>query len=65
MVHDEGAELAASKRQTTFAKMAREQAIREKRVRKQEKKDDKKQAAIDAANGITPETPPVEAEPLS
>jgi len=48
--------LAASKRQTTFAKMAREQAMREKRVRKQEKKDDKKQAAIDAANGeSTPE----------
>jgi len=48
--------LAASKRQTTFAKMAREQAMREKRVRKQEKKDEKKQAAIDLANGvITPE----------
>ena len=44
--------MAASKRQTTFAKMAREQAMREKRVRKQEKKDDKKQAAIDAANGV-------------
>jgi hypothetical protein len=47
-----GLNLAASKRQTTFAKMAREQAMREKRVRKQEKKDDKKQAAIDAANGV-------------
>jgi len=36
--------------------MAREQAMREKRVRKQEKKDEKKQAAIDLANGvITPE----------
>ena len=46
--------MAASKRQTTFAKMAREQAIREKRVRKQEKKDDKKQAALDAANGTAP-----------
>ncbi len=43
--------------------MAREQAMREKRVRKQEKKDDKKQAAIDAANGVvTPETPPVDEE---
>ena len=31
--------------------------MREKRVRKQEKKDDKKQAAIDAANGIFPEAP--------
>jgi len=53
--------LAASKRQTTFAKMAREQAMREKRVRKQEKKDDKKQAAIDAANGVVaPEAEPVD-----
>ena len=52
--------MAASKRQTTFAKMAREQAIREKRVRKQEKKDDKKQAALDAANGIVPGTPAVD-----
>ncbi len=50
--------MAASKRQTTFAKMAREQAMREKRVRKQEKKDDKKQAAIDAANGETTPAPP-------
>lgn len=38
--------------------MAREQAMREKRVRKQEKKDDKKQAAIDAANGETTPAPP-------
>jgi hypothetical protein len=43
--------------------MAREQAMREKRVRKQEKKDDKKQAAIDAANpDLMPETPPVAEE---
>jgi hypothetical protein len=61
--HDGRADLAASKRQTTFAKMAREQAMREKRVRKQEKKDDKKQAAIDAANGVVrPETPAVDEE---
>jgi hypothetical protein len=59
----EGLTLAASKRQTTFAKMAREQAMREKRVRKQEKKDDKKQAAIDAANGVVrPETPAIDEE---
>jgi hypothetical protein len=44
--------MAASKRQTTFAKLAREQAMRERRVRKQEKKDDKKQAAADLAAGI-------------
>ena len=37
--------------------MAREQAIREKRVRKQEKKDDKKQAALDAASGESPVAP--------
>lgn len=43
--------------------MAREQAMREKRVRKQEKKDDKKQAAIDAANPeITPEESLVSSE---
>jgi hypothetical protein len=39
---------SSSKRQTTMAKLAREQAVREKRARKQEKKDDKKQAAADA-----------------
>ena len=35
---------ASSNRQTTMAKMAREQAVRERRTRKQAKKDDKKQA---------------------
>lgn len=39
--------MAASKRQTTFAKLAREQALKERRVRKQEKKDDKKRAAAE------------------
>ena len=45
--------------------MAREQAMREKRVRKQETKDDKKQAAIDAANGVVApvEQPADEEEP--
>ena len=38
---------SSSKRQTTMAKIAREQKIRERRVRKQEKKDDKKQAAAE------------------
>ena len=48
--------MAASKRQTTFAKLAREQAMRERRMRKQEKKDDKKQAAAAlAAGGETPD----------
>jgi hypothetical protein len=31
-----------------MAKLAREQAVREKRARKLEKKEDKKQAAVDA-----------------
>jgi hypothetical protein len=39
---------SSSKRQTTMAKLAREQAVREKRARKLEKKEDKKQAAADA-----------------
>ena len=34
----------ASKRQTTMAKMAREQAVRERRARKQEKRDLKRAA---------------------
>lgn len=36
---------SSSKRQTTMAKMAREQAVREKRARKLEKKEYRKQAA--------------------
>lgn len=36
--------MAASKRQTTMAKLAREQSVRERRVRKQEKRDAKKLA---------------------
>ena len=55
--------MAASKRQTTHAKMAREQKMRERRLLKQEKKDDKKQAAIDLANGvIAPVEQPVDEE---
>ena len=41
--------MAASKRQTTMAKLAREQAVKERRVRKQEKKDNKKRAAAELA----------------
>ena len=44
---------SSSKRQTTMAKLAREQAVREKRARKQEKRDDKKQAAVDALTAET------------
>ncbi len=49
---------SSSKRQTTMAKFSREQALRERRARKQEKKDDKKQAAL------TPDSQPVD-EPLT
>ena len=41
--------MASSKRQTTMAKMMREQAVRERRARKQEKKDERKQAALEQA----------------
>jgi hypothetical protein len=48
--HDEeGLRMAASKRQTTRAKMDREQAVRERRVRKQQKREDRKHLAADAA----------------
>ena len=46
--------MASSKRQTTFAKMQREQAVKERRARKQEKKDEKKQAAAELAAGVEP-----------
>lgn len=42
--------MAASKRQTTHAKMAREQKMRERRALKQEKKDDKKLAAAEGGD---------------
>ncbi len=37
---------SSSKRQTTMAKFSREQALRERRARKQEKKDERKNAAL-------------------
>lgn len=40
----------ASKRQTTMAKIAREQAVRERRARKLEKREKKKAAALEKAN---------------
>ena len=46
---------SSSKRQTTMAKVAREQAVREKRARKQEKKELRKQAAAGPAEAeVTP-----------
>ena len=51
--------MAASKRQTTFAKMQREQAVKERRARKQEKRDEKKLAAAAMLPGSVEE--PIEA----
>ena len=51
--------MAASKRQTTFAKMQREQAVKERRARKQEKRDEKKLAAAAMLPGNVEE--PIEA----
>jgi hypothetical protein len=47
--------MASSKRQTTMAKMMREQAVRERRARKQEKKDERKQAALEQSTDPNPE----------
>ncbi len=41
---------SSSKRRTTMAKLNRESAVRERRLRKQAKKDMRKQAAADAAS---------------
>jgi hypothetical protein len=54
--------MASSKRQTTMAKMMREQAVRERRARKQEKKDERKQAALEQSADPDPENA-VPAEP--
>jgi hypothetical protein len=47
--------MASSKRQTTMAKMMREQAVRERRARKQEKKDERKQAALEQTANPDPD----------
>jgi hypothetical protein len=54
---------SSSKRQTTMAKFSREQALRERRARKQEKKDDRKQAA--ALGPVEAETTPAAADEAS
>jgi hypothetical protein len=54
---------SSSKKKTTFAKMNREAAVRERRVLKQAKKDARKQAAAEASEPAAPsetETPPVD-----
>ena len=45
---------SSSKKKTTFAKMNRENAVRERRLRKQAKKDARKQAAAAAPEGEAP-----------
>ena len=51
---------SSSKRQTTWTKMQREQAVRERRLRKQEKRDLKKQAR-NPGGGETDAAQPVDA----
>jgi len=50
---------SSSKKRTTMAKLNRENAVRERRARKQAKKDAKKQAAANLPGGST-ETPTAE-----
>ncbi len=56
----------SSKRQTTMAKMKREQSVRERRVRKQEKKEERKRAAAElkAMGGVAPILDPETGLPL-
>lgn len=61
----------SSKRQMTMAKMQREQAVRERRAKKLEKKQAKKRAAAEVASGALPvevadaidDQPPTDASP--
>jgi hypothetical protein len=48
---------SSSKKKTTMAKINRENAVRERRLRKQARKDARKQAAAEAATGPQAETP--------
>lgn len=52
---------SSTKRQQTMAKLSRERALKEKRVRKQEKKDERKLAAAESA--VAAETPQELGEP--
>jgi hypothetical protein len=51
---------SSSKRQTTMAKMARERALKERRALKQQKKDERKQAAAEARSAKAAESTPFE-----
>ena len=46
----------ASKRQTTMAKIAREQSVRERRLKKQEKKEARRAAKLNPESADTVET---------
>jgi hypothetical protein len=48
-----------SKKKTTMAKMNRENAVRERRLRKQAKKEARKQAS-ESPQGGSPDTPPAD-----
>jgi hypothetical protein len=47
-----------AKKKTTMAKLNRENALRERRLRKQARKDARKQAAADVANAANDTEPP-------
>jgi hypothetical protein len=56
---------SSAKKKTTMAKLSRENAVRERRLRKQARKDARKQAAADElagrAHAAGPEEPPEDA----
>jgi len=58
---------SSSKNRTTMAKRDRENAVRERRLRKQAKKEARKQAATDPTADVASDTPTVDerAEPPS
>ena len=49
--------MASSKRQTTMAKIAREQAVKERRARKQQKADERKRAAAELGSAAAESAP--------
>ena len=58
--------MSPTKKRQTMGKITRERELRERRAMKQEKKDGKKLAAAEDADGVDPalEVPPVEGTPL-
>jgi hypothetical protein len=51
---------SSAKKKTTMAKLSRENAVRERRMRKQAKKDARKQAAADELAGRSHATGPAD-----